>query len=192
MVQVRRPSFHHDEMQAPRIIKDEKAVTAVESLIQSWNNPFVESQDLVSISTAKEAPVQVEQDLMQAHEIGEKAYQQFKEERLDSNPPKKKFHDPLKLKKLKTFSSLSKKKTVEAKGRAVILKADRSLFGRMIIMGQSRKIEVRELLRHSLGPLPWSLATPEGFPRNTNKAALATYLQKDIQLAERFPRIQLL
>ena len=125
---------------------------------------------------------------MQAHEIGEKAYQQFKEERLDSNPPKKKFHDPLKLKKLKTFSSLSKKKTVEAKGRAVILKADRSLFGRMIIMGQSRKIKVRELLRHSLGSLPWSLATPEGFPRKTNKAALATYLQKDIRLAERIPQ----
>ena len=37
-----------------------------------------------------------------------------------------------------------------------------------------------ELLRHSLGPLPWALATPEGFPRKTNKAALATYLQKDI------------
>ena len=48
-------------------------------------------------------------------------------------------------------------------------------------MGQSRKIEVKELLCHSLGPLPWALATPEGFPRKTNKAALAAFLQKDIQ-----------
>ena len=183
MIQLKRPSYHHNELQTPRILKDEKAVTAVESLIESWNNPFVisHSQDLISISTAKEAPADVSQDLMQAHEIGEKAYKQFKEERLESNPPQKKFHDTLKLKKLKTFSSLSKKKTIDAKGRAIILRADRSLFGRMIVMGQSRKIEVKELLCHSFGPLPWALATPEGFPRKTNKAALEALLQKDNQ-----------
>ena len=70
----------------------------------------------------------------------------------------------------------------------MILKADRSLFGRIIILGQNRKIEVRELLHYSLGPLPWALATPEGFPRKTNKATLATYLQKDIHLADSLPR----
>jgi len=58
----------------------------------------------------------------------------------------------------------------------MILKADRSLFGRIINLGQNRKIEVRELLHYSLGPLPWALATPEGFPRETNNTALATYL----------------
>lgn len=70
----------------------------------------------------------------------------------------------------------------------MILKADRSLFGRIIILGQNRRIEVRELLHYRLGPLPWALATPEGFPRKTNKAALATYLQKDIHLADSLPR----
>ena len=173
MIQLKRPSYHRDELQAPQILKDEKSVTALESLIESWNNPFVvkHSQDLISISTAKEAPADVSQDLMQAHKIGEQAYKQFKEERLETSPPKKKFHDALKLLKLKTFSSLSKKKTIDAKGRAIILRADRSLFGRMIVMGQSRKSEVKELLCHSLGPSPWALATPEGFPRKTNKAA---------------------
>ena len=58
----------------------------------------------------------------------------------------------------------------------MILKADSSLFGRIIILGQNRKTEVRELLHYSLGPLQWVLATPEGFPRKTNTAALATYL----------------
>ena len=121
---------------------------------------------------------------MKAREIGEQAYKQFKEERLEAIQPKNKFHDPMKLKKLKTFSSLSKKRNVKAHGRTMILKADRSLFGRIIILGQKRKIEVRELLHYSLGPLPWALATPEGFPRKTNKAALASHLQKDIHLAD--------
>ena len=70
----------------------------------------------------------------------------------------------------------------------MVLKADRSLFGRIIIIGQSRKIDVRELLQYSLGPLPWSLATTEGFPRKTNKAALATPLQKDVPLADGLPQ----
>ena len=54
-------------------------------------------------------------------------------------------------------------------------------------MGQSRKIDVRDLLSHSLGPLPWALATPEGLPRKTNKAALAAQLQKNEHLVQRIP-----
>lgn len=54
-------------------------------------------------------------------------------------------------------------------------------------MGQSRKTDVRYLLSHSLGPLPWALATPEGLPRKTNKVALAAQLQKNEQLVQRTP-----
>ena len=133
-------------------------------------------------------PLDVANDLMRARQVGEKAYQQFKTERIESLTPKTKFHDPLKLNKLKTFASLAKQKTVNSNGRALILKADRSLFGRMMIIGQSRKIEVRELLWHSLGPLPWALATPEDFPRKTNKAHFASHLQEDVQLAEQLPQ----
>ena len=183
-VQVKRSSAHQDDLHEPRIEKDEKSVASVQSLIESWNNPFDQSQELSSISTAQKVPLDVANDLMRARQVGEKAYQQFKTERIESLTPKTKFHDPLKLNKLKTFSSLAKQKTVNSNGRALILKADRSLFGRMMIIGQSRKIEVRELLWHSLGPLPWALATPEDFPRKTNKAHFASHLQEDVQLAE--------
>ena len=55
------------------------------------------------------------------------------------------------------------------------LKADRSLFGRMIITGRSREIEVKDMLQHSRGPMPWALtSTAEDFPRKTNKVALAS------------------
>ena len=70
------------------------------------------------------------------------------------------------------FTSLSKKKTVSTQRRTAILKADRSLFGRVIITGQRRKIEVKDKLQHSLGPMLWALSTAEDFPRKTNKAAL--------------------
>ena len=78
MVQVKRPFYHHDEMLSTRKRKDEQAVTAVESLIESWNNPFTERKELVSLSTAKQAPGDVTRDLLNAQQVGEKAYQEFR------------------------------------------------------------------------------------------------------------------
>lgn len=70
----------------------------------------------------------------------------------------------------------------------MILKPYRSLIGRITIIGQNRKIVIRELLQYSLGPLPWSFASTDGFPCKTNKAALANALRKDVQLADGLPR----
>ena len=69
LVQAKRPQSHHDEMQSPRMPKDEKQVLAVEALIESWDNPFVRNQDLNSMSTAKEAPPDISYDLLHAREI---------------------------------------------------------------------------------------------------------------------------
>jgi hypothetical protein len=48
-------------------------------------------------------------------------------------PQVKKFHDKIKMNKLKTFSDMNKKK-IMSNGRSVIIKADQSLFGRIIVM----------------------------------------------------------
>ena len=71
MVQLNQTKFHHGELQAPRIAKDENAVSAVQYLTDGWNNPFAENQNVVSISTAKKAPDDVRRDLLQAQSIGE-------------------------------------------------------------------------------------------------------------------------
>ena len=61
------------------------------------------------------------------------------------------------------------KKAYKAGDKQVILKADRNLFAKMILIGQTRK----------LGPIPWALATPIGTLRKTVKSALAKKLMKD-------------
>lgn len=88
IIQLNQTTFHHGELQAPRITKDEKAVSAVQNLIDSWNSPFAENQNVVNISTAKEAPDDVTWDLLQAQSIGEEKYKKFKKEWLESTPPK--------------------------------------------------------------------------------------------------------
>ena len=55
----------------------------------SWLNPFSPYQDeFVSQSTSTVAPPNVANDLLEAHRIGEEAYQSFKQERLEASSPK--------------------------------------------------------------------------------------------------------
>jgi len=82
-----------------------------------------------------------------------------------------KFHDTLKKQKLKTFTSMSKAKTIKKdKGEETVIRADRNLFSRMIIIAEIRQLHMQEVLKHPLGPLPSSLATSNGWPRKTSKA----------------------
>ena len=162
-------------------------MSAVFHLIQGWINPFAENQDLIGISTARTAPRYIASDLIKAQEIGEHCYSTFKDERLEKDPPVKRFHDPITTNKLKTFSNMCKKKEVKSSGRLIILKADRSLFARIIVMAQSRNLKMDNILSHPLGPLPWALSTPDGLLRKTNKASLATTLQKNVAVAEKLP-----
>ena len=55
------------------------------------------------------ATEQIEKDLLEAHDIGERAYRCFSQQRLESNPAKEKFFDAMKKVNLKTFAHLSKK-----------------------------------------------------------------------------------
>ena len=52
------------------------------------------------------------------------------------------------------------------------LRTDRNLFARLLVIGQSRQMDLRQSLVHELGPLPWSLALFDGALVKTSKAAL--------------------
>ena len=187
MVQGNRSNVCRTEIQRPRIHKDEDAVSTFIGFIKDWVNPFVEKQDLINSSTEKTAPRYIASDLLKAYEIDEQAYTAFKGERLASDPPAKKFHDPMKTNRLKTFSNMCKKKEVKSSGRVTILKAGGSLFGRIIVMAQRRNLQMDDILSHHLGPLPLALATGDGLLRKNSKSSLAEDLQKNVKVAEQFP-----
>ena len=128
-------------------------VSAAVNLIHTWTNPFSERQDLKTISIATSAPRDIASDLIKACDIGEKNYETFKMERLENDPPEKPFHNPFKTNKLKTFTNMCKKKVFKSNGMHIILKVDRSLFGRIIVMAQRRNLKVEDIYSHPLGPL---------------------------------------
>ena len=191
MLHLNTSKSKHTDLQLSRIAKDEADVKSLVSMLDgSWINPFLRSQqDLLCLSSDKLATPEIERDLLQAEALGEKAFRTFSCERLESNPPKVKFNDPMKKMKLKTFADLAKKSKVsKAAGKEVVIKADRAVFAQMIIIAENRKLKISDVLCHSLGPLPWALATADRSLRRNNKTSLAKELQKNITPAEEIPQ----
>ena len=159
MTQVNQSAFHHSELQKPRIDRDDRAVAAVVELLDNWTNSYEGSQHIVILSSDNVAPKDVtHDDLSRAHSTGVDAYDSFKHEWLEEASRKKQFHDPMRNTRLNTFTTIERKKHVHISGNAAILKADRSLFGRMIVIAQSRKLHMR------------ALATPECVPKKTQQS----------------------
>ena len=102
-------------------------------LIRNWTDPFAGHMQLSSISTgAVFATTTIAEDFAIAYNVGEAAYADFQKTRLESQPLRVRFNDKLKEQKLKTFSALSKTKTVtRGKDNETVLRADRILFARI-------------------------------------------------------------
>ena len=58
---------------------------------------------------------------------------------------------------------------------------------RLLVIGQSRKINLRDLFTHELGPVPCSLATYDGSLAKTNKSALAKLLEDGVEILPNLP-----
>ena len=69
----------------------------------------------------------------------------------------------------------------------VMIRADRNLFARLLVIGQSRQMDLRYLLTHELGPLLWSLALPDGSLVKTNKASLSMLLENGVECLPSLP-----
>ena len=119
----------------------------VDLLENNWTNPFgYDPSDLVSISTGTVASPDVSTDLLAAREKGEHDYTEFEQQRMQKGNC---FHDPIKKIKLKTFTAM-KSKPAKGKTKEILMNTDRRLFGNMVLIAQSRKLEMRAVLSHPL------------------------------------------
>ena len=95
--------------------------------------------------------------------LGGKAYKTFSKDRLESDPPKLKFHDTITKLKIKPFGDLSKKIKVQSgMSKEVIIRADRALSAQMIIIAENRRLKISDVLCHPLGRLPLASASTDG------------------------------
>lgn len=182
----------HKQLGHTAVQRSERDVQAVMALLQSWQNPFGSSDVLLNIASGVAARKEVEKDLLSAGEQGERALEGFINCRLKTLDPEDGqasigFFDTLHKMKLRTFGAMMKESSVKVNKTKVVLKADRNLFARMIVMAQSRLLNIREVLTYELGPLPWSLATADGSPCKTQKSTLLNILERGHEPADDVP-----
>ena len=165
------------ELSKTRIAEDEDAIQKVMSTITSMVNPFTEDTALLQLSSGVVADPDIAYDLLNARREGEQLFVTFAQERLQSENVK--FSAALKKRTVKTFGN-QPKKNAKAAGKEVVLKADRKLFARLILVGNSRKIELQAMLTYNLGPLPLAIASVHGTILKPNKAALLHHVEKQL------------
>ena len=148
--------------------------------IESWVNPFKSrnaTEPLVNIASAVKATDSITDDLRTAEKKGNAAFVSFVEKRLKSNEIDY-LYAPLSKSNLQTFGNLVNSMTVKSTATAVVVKADRGWFARMVVIAHHRQMNMQEVLTYPLGPLPWSLATADGAPTKTAKSALLHILEE--------------
>lgn len=163
-------------MDATQIKYHEQEVAAVVETITNMSNPFDEQDSLVNIANGKVAPGDVSKDMIMAKGIGEEKCKIFISEKLLTEKPD--LFTPIQSTKLKTFSTMEKKAKVKTtKGQIVELKNDMKFVSRLLAVGKSRDIDMKEVLTYSLRKFPQPIATIDGQLVKTPKAKLLHILE---------------
>ena len=137
----------------------------------------------MNLATAAMAPTETVSDLMKASKVGEYAFKEFNSQRIENNTVD--FFSRMKKQKLKTFSDVYTK-NVSCKGKEIVLKAHKNLFGHIIVVSQTRNLEMKQVMSYPLDLIPWAIANADGSLRKTDKAKFMNDIAEKIPVAEAF------
>ena len=110
-------------------------------------------------------------DLLKSHEIGEEKFEEFVSQKVKADVPD--IFTPIKKTNLNTFSKkITSSKTNTKQGKVVELRNDSKFIARLLAIGQSREIDMRNLMKYSMRKYPAPLATSSGHLAKTPKCKL--------------------
>jgi uncharacterized protein YdcH (DUF465 family) len=126
---------------------------------------------LRNIVTKDQATDEISESLTKASQFGQEQLELFVQERLlirDDGDTAKKFYDPMKRNHPPTFAKLYEIKRTDMK--TDVVKADRSVLQRLVISyAAGREVDLNNVLKHELLPVPLSLAEMNGSLRSGPK-----------------------
>ena len=147
-------------------------------------NPWSSREDnshLVNISSGAVAIDKVKHDLLQAYAIGKSDMTQFLEYRI--NPDGEiNLYDTLPKLNLKTFAHNYGTSTKVSS--SMISKNSRSMYARLLVVSQSREIDMREVMTYCLGDIPFPISNGLDSLVKTNKSALLNLLECEVKAVQ--------
>ena len=152
------------------------------------NDPFSNDarEELLNFATGAVLPTDISDNLLSSTEKGREQMDTFVEKRLSKCEVL--FWDPLLNLKIKTFSCTTKKTQVKVSNdKFATVRADRDLFGRLLIASNARQIDLKEVLSYELSTVQFALAHQDGSLRKTIKSVFAKILEDQMHVVPRLP-----
>ena len=172
---LRKTSSKPKELQKNWMKFDEEAAQNCYNVLKQWQPIFLSSGAIVSLSSGVNASEEMQNDLLNAESVGKTKSKEFIDNRIKRNSVG--FYDVFKKNQLKTFSTMEQVKKLNVNGKDA----------RILILQEKRSVSTRELLKYSLGPIAWSLATPEGRIYKSVKSKLLNVLEDKIPVLGLIP-----
>ncbi|XP_068200377.1 uncharacterized protein [Palaemon carinicauda] len=175
------------ELEKAEIKKSEKAVQRFITAVRNFTNPFTipDKDRLYSLASGSPTSKDVERDVLEADAVGKAAKADFIT-RLQSGHQGS-FFDPIKRKKLKTMEACNKKiKLTSSQGKVIQYQEQSNVAFLLLVKSQclDEPIDLDELMKYSLMPVPPSIGTSDGFFAKTNKATILHYLMEEFNQDE--------
>ena len=139
-----------------------------ETITSMFLNPFSD-MELVSLSSGVVTTEKVTSHLLAAEGRGETEMLKFIDERLVNQTTGNVFHNA---EEVNQGEDQWKDRTQS------------DIFGKIALIQQTRKLDLKEVFCYPLGPIPWSIATSAGELMITSKSALMRELEKGLTRVE--------
>jgi hypothetical protein len=159
----------HKESTTHRISQDEEDVNRIVKTVSDKmvNSFYLEpetdtdnKQPLVNITTSSVASTEITKGLCSIKEEGLKKVEQFVTQRISSNEVD--FFSPILKTKLPRFASLNKMIGQNKDQKIAVANTDRQIFSKPVVIAQARDVDIRDLLKYELAPVPLSLFNMDG------------------------------
>ena len=141
--------------------------------------------EIINISAGALATLEVARNLERTKGVGEAGFQNIVQQRIISSEVG--FFEKISKNKLNTFHSLVTSTKVVSKERAIVLRADRALFARMLVIVQNWQMDMRMVLKFDFGALPLFLVSQDGSLTKTTKAKLLALIEGNTAPAAAVP-----
>ena len=162
------------DLKESQIKRNCKDLNKIMHLIQETMNPFlpgIEKGNLYNIGSGKSASKDTEKFLLNVENIGSELRETFINECIfDSN----RFEQRIKRQKTATFATEGQKYQMN---KLIEVRMERDLFGSILFLALQCKIDMGEVLKYPLAPIPLSLCHVDGTLQKTQKSKLLTDLE---------------
>ena len=173
-------SDEHRDVSKAEMKRGQQYVNITMEAFSSFLDPFdssINRSRLYNISSGAAVSADIEMDLLTAETQGARARSNFVELRLKKKEVD--FFEPIKRINLKTMVS-AKKKVKLTSSQSNVVEYQGNIVTKLLVKSQDTPVNMAEVMKFCLTPVPYCIGTADGYLAKTNKAVGFSFVTKEV------------